>query len=315
MERLTLLRLLPWTISKKLVEPFASRNISVDRLSRWETRSHPIQEIFSPIALPTQNASQRQALFLLAESMERLHRRRTELTWTRFLIPRHHSPKTGIVWAHQLELHTRTTAFYNSLYSTMSAWMRLSDANQHAFPRVRTRTVPQFLATQGVASRLALLFPSLSRSLEFRSLLTHAGIAQAVRWTTITLDGGPVQLRLFGEASRTGSVPPGSERAEFADGPGWDFIAPFESNIYLVLQMLVMDSVDRIAGATSRFEVTSVEPEADGTAAAFTSLGRSWTESRLDINATLLNEPDRWLTTCLGRDIGAQSHQRHNDIR
>lgn len=314
-----MLRLIPWPIKKRLVGQLAQTAVAPQRLFAWEARARSIDHLFWPATNSQQNALQRQAFYLFAEALERLDRRRRELLWLRYLIPRNHSPKHGITPSQQRELHNRTTAFYNSLHATVNAWMRFCLAYQKQFPKVRSKSVLQFLRSVSTAPELKPLLAVLERAMDYRALDTHAGQFQAVRWKSLTLGGGPIQIQLFGEASRNATIPAGSTAVDFADGPGWDFIAPFESDIYAVLEFLILDSVDRATGTTGRTayvveqSAQPVDPAAPAEDLSPSAIGEGRVVSGT-LGLDLDHEPTRWLSTCLGRDIGSPVHESHGTV-
>jgi len=204
----------------------------------WDTAESEIREWFSWFDEAPLTTAHRQALFTLGESLSRLSKHRDNLNTVRNRIPKHHGPVGGVTPTQQAQLVIASDAFFQSFHAAMSALVHFCSAFPAVFGQPPQQSFLKFV--KWLASRVGIPHGGiLYSSLQYRSLIDHPEAYPARDWKTVTMYGGPVQVVQFGEAARNGAIPSGSTPQNFADGLGWDYVAPYENYVFTLFSMAV----------------------------------------------------------------------------
>lgn len=208
-----------------ILRPLASKN-------PWNVHQREFDEWFRWIDDLEVTEIQRQSLQNLHEAIVRLANKRDNLQALRRRLPKHHRGLGGIKLDQQYEIFDATEAFFQTFYAVLSTLAAACARFSSVFGQPPTSSMSKYIEWLNVRFKTRGHFDFLQVARAFRAVLDHSEQFPPYDWKTVTHDGGPMRIVLLGPTSRGGSVPPGSVRREFADGAGWDFVAPFEDFVF-----------------------------------------------------------------------------------
>jgi len=303
----------------------------------WRLSNSQIDAIFESLGGLPLTRPEFNSLNLLRERLGSLevHRRNLARLRTRF--------REDLVGdAAQSQLHSMYDAsmtYFQSLYSTVSSLFAVALRYSAVFGRLEMDGVEGFLrwlARQPGAESVEIL--ESARAL--RALMNHPHQHGTFSWNTSSIGGTPAHVVIYG-AEVDGVIPSGAEPIDFADGPGWYFVAPYDGFTSAILLRAVRSLIERIATASvdgdtklNHFfeDVVHITP-ANGDLFAppgstveteYFAQRNSWPaksivsiagapivpEIGLDV---FVQRPGAYKSVCLGRDELAPEHVEHRD--
>ncbi|MFN3707254.1 hypothetical protein [Microcella sp.] len=220
--------------SRKRARPASqdSARRPVGQNNPWDIGSEEVDEWFRWIDKLQVTGLQGQSLQNLYEAIARLRRKLDSIEELRQRFPKHHREQGGIEPHQQLELFEATEAFFLTHYSVLSTLAAATARFPPVFGQPPTASMSKFVEWLNARFEAPGHFDILQQARAFRAVLDHPDQHQPYGWRTVTHEGGPIRVVLFGPASSRGAVPLGSVKHTFRDGPGWDYIAPPEAFVF-----------------------------------------------------------------------------------
>ena len=137
----------------------------------------------------------------------------------------------------QVALYEATQDFYLNFYAALSSFVsaltRFKDALGEV-PHTSNQKFLVWLETYALMPEIAI--PLLQEARQFRAVLDHKASHQPYEWGTTSTESG-TRVMLYGESSRSGSIPDGALRVidgldpDFPEDTSWTFVAPDEDGV------------------------------------------------------------------------------------
>lgn len=207
------------TLVEKLSPP--ERPLTPEFINSWAGLLYSDSEI---------SGTGRQAIVNYAQAVGRLHMRSEQLAVKAgFFVPQTFIaiPPAGI----QDEVHDLYEGYFQGLYKTLSSLAAVTAVFPKVFQNLPFRSMKQFLEAVAKAHpSLESATDSLEHARKYRTLLDHPAGAPVSNWLTFrSVDGRGLRIIFYGNKSRSGGIPPGSEAVTFPflTQADWIFDVPF----------------------------------------------------------------------------------------